>query len=230
MTKITDTWEGNLASLAWKHLVPGFWDIWHQLGSPPAEQQPYKVLAKKSGYEIREYVPRLVLQPSVIDRSNSREVRMGFWEEVGYGGGGRECWGGGEGAGYYNTCMAFLLYLLYTSKYVKPYYESGRHQLEQEPEVTTNSVCSLYAWEFDAWGLFRSKQKHIEILKLCCNVNKTIFCVCYCCFTRMLIALDPSSRCHEEKSIPGIENNAARQRKPLTILMEMGSNLNRDTY
>lgn len=74
MVKITDTWEGNLASLAVKHLIPGFWDLWHQLGSPPAEQPPYKVLKKAKGYEIREYVPRLVTQPSIIDRSNSREV------------------------------------------------------------------------------------------------------------------------------------------------------------
>lgn len=78
MVEINDTWEGNLITLAFKHLVPGFWDIWHQLGSPPAEKQPYKVLKNAKGYQIREYAPRLVLKPSVIDRSNAREVSAEF--------------------------------------------------------------------------------------------------------------------------------------------------------
>lgn len=76
VTQISDSWEGNIIGLTLKHLVPGFWDIWHQLGSPPAEKIPYKVLKKAWEYEIREYAPRLVYQPSLIDRSNSREVRL----------------------------------------------------------------------------------------------------------------------------------------------------------
>ena len=75
VVQITDTWEGNPLSLALKHLIPGFWDIWHQLGSPPAEQAPYRVVKRTLGYVIREYAPRLVTQPSLIDYSNSREVR-----------------------------------------------------------------------------------------------------------------------------------------------------------
>lgn len=74
MVKITDTWEGNPVTLGLKHLVPGFWDIWHQLGSPPAEKPPYKVVKRALGYVIREYAPRMATQPSLIDYSNSREV------------------------------------------------------------------------------------------------------------------------------------------------------------
>ncbi|CAM9994382.1 unnamed protein product, partial [Choristocarpus tenellus] len=29
-------------------------------------------------YEVREYVPRVVIQPQLVDRSNSRELRMAF--------------------------------------------------------------------------------------------------------------------------------------------------------
>lgn len=75
MVKITDTWEGNPLTLGLKHLIPGFWDIWHQLGSPPSEKQPYRVVKRTLGYVIREYAPRLVTQPSLVDYSNSREVR-----------------------------------------------------------------------------------------------------------------------------------------------------------
>ena len=75
VVKITDTWEGNPLSLGLKHLIPGFWDMWHQLGSPPAEKQPYRVMKRTLGYAIKEYAPRLVTQPSLIDYSNSREVR-----------------------------------------------------------------------------------------------------------------------------------------------------------
>lgn len=73
---ISDEWDGSLISLVVKHLVPGFWDIWHQLGSPPAEKQPYAVLLKGRGYELREYVPRLSYQPSMVDRTQEREVRV----------------------------------------------------------------------------------------------------------------------------------------------------------
>ncbi|CAN0499934.1 unnamed protein product, partial [Ectocarpus sp. 8 AP-2014] len=45
-----------------KHLVPGFWDIWHQLGSPPAEKPPYRVVKRALGYVIREYAPRMATQ------------------------------------------------------------------------------------------------------------------------------------------------------------------------
>ncbi|CAN0402270.1 unnamed protein product, partial [Scytosiphon promiscuus] len=48
--------------LALEHLVPGFWDIWHQLGSPPAEKAPHRVVKRTLGYTIREYAPRLVTQ------------------------------------------------------------------------------------------------------------------------------------------------------------------------
>ncbi len=75
VVKITDTWEGNPLTLCLKHLVPGFWDIWHQLGSPPTEKQPHRVVKRTLGYVIREYAPRLVTQPSLVDYSNSREVR-----------------------------------------------------------------------------------------------------------------------------------------------------------
>eukprot|EP00752_Nemacystus_decipiens_P002778 g2595.t1 len=75
VVKITDSWEGNPLSLGLKHLIPGFWDIWHQLGSPPAEKQPYRVIKRTLGYAIREYAPRLVTQPSLTDYSNSREIR-----------------------------------------------------------------------------------------------------------------------------------------------------------
>ncbi|CAM9522259.1 unnamed protein product [Ectocarpus sp. 13 AM-2016] len=75
VVKITDTWEGNPVTLGLKHLVPGFWDIWHQLGSPPAEKPPYRVVKRALGYVIREYAPRMATQPSLIDYSNSREIR-----------------------------------------------------------------------------------------------------------------------------------------------------------
>lgn len=91
MVKITDTWEGNPLSLGLKHLVPGFWDIWHQLGSPPAEKQPYTVVKRTLGYTIREYAPRLVTQPSLTDYSNSREVRPEKEGEREGGGGGEFC-------------------------------------------------------------------------------------------------------------------------------------------
>eukprot|EP00903_Cladosiphon_okamuranus_P010672 g10089.t1 len=75
VVRITDTWEGNPLTLGLQHLVPGFWDIWHQLGSPPAEKQPYRVIKRTLGYAIREYAPRLVTQPSLVDYSNAREIR-----------------------------------------------------------------------------------------------------------------------------------------------------------
>ncbi|CAM9642580.1 unnamed protein product [Chrysoparadoxa australica] len=75
ITQVKDSWEGSLLGLVLGQALPGFWDIWHQFSVPMAEKYPYRVIGKGSGYEIREYAPRLAIQPTIVDRTNSRAAR-----------------------------------------------------------------------------------------------------------------------------------------------------------
>ncbi|CAN0148839.1 unnamed protein product, partial [Phaeothamnion confervicola] len=73
---ISDAWTAPLQALALWQLVPGFWDLWHQLCSRLVEQYPHAVVAKRKGYEVRRCPPRLCVEASLVDRSNSRRKRL----------------------------------------------------------------------------------------------------------------------------------------------------------
>ncbi|KAG5179983.1 hypothetical protein JKP88DRAFT_200827 [Tribonema minus] len=73
-----DTWEEAPVQALIRHLLPGFWDIWNQFCSPIAERYPHKVLRRGRGYEVWQFAPRLVLRPTLVDRTNSRQARMAY--------------------------------------------------------------------------------------------------------------------------------------------------------